>query len=106
MTPEAEPIDATAGVPLYQTPPGVLHARPTTGKLALHIEDGPVIDAGAGSMVTVVDVKALPQLSTIEYVKVTTPGATPEAIPLEEPIVATVTSDELHVPPTDPVGLV
>ena len=46
----ADPIDATAGVPLLQTPPAV--ASVNVAQVKLQIADGPVMAAGSALMVS------------------------------------------------------
>ena len=98
-TPLVNPTVATAGSPLVQRPVGV--GSDTVIVPPTHITVGPVIGAGDGLTVTVVNT-VRPGPVPIEYVITAVPGVTPHTSPVEDPIVATAGLVLLHVPPPTP----
>ena len=93
-TPEPEPIVATAGVLLAQTPPRGRLVRVTTSPT--QSLEGPEIFDGSGFTVTFwVTNPREPRL----YVIVVTPALTPNTIPEDEPIVPIATLLLLQTPP-------
>ena len=96
MTRPEVPTVATEVVLLLHVPPAV--ASVNWDEELAQIVVLPEIAAGAANTVTVLVTHNAPQLFRIVYVMAEVPTATPVSTPESEPIVATATVAELHMP--------
>jgi hypothetical protein len=93
-TPFAEPIDARVELLDVHTPPATVF--PIVIVDPAHTALAPDIAAGLAFTVTVT---ILSHPAAVVYVIIAVPGATPDITPVVPAVVATVSSDDDHVPP-------